>query len=99
MPDGAGFTTGRDLEVPMAIQCPACSKSNPADASYCYYDGRALSNDRPQGPLRVGSIPFATPFYFSDGETCANFNQLALACDNRWEEARSLLAEGIWATF
>jgi hypothetical protein len=83
----------------MQGQCPVCSKLNPADAGYCYYDGTSLSGDRKQGPVRVGNIPFPTPFYFSDGQACANFNQLALACANRWEEARRLLAEGIWPLF
>jgi hypothetical protein len=83
----------------MPSPCPVCSKINPAEANYCYYDGRPLSTARQQGPLQVGSLPFPTAFYFSDGQACANFNQLALACDNRWEEARSLLAEGIWPAF
>jgi hypothetical protein len=83
----------------MPTQCPACSTVNPEDAFYCYYDGRALSTERAQGPLQVGSLPFPTAFYFPDGQTCANFNQLALACNNRWEEARTLLADGIWPTF
>jgi hypothetical protein len=39
------------------------------------------------------------PFCFSDGESCANFNQLALACDERWVEAQKLLAEGVWQSF
>src|ERR1051325_12030864 len=83
----------------MSTACPACSKTNPADAQYCYYDGRSLSKASPQGPLHVGALPFPMPFYFSDGQGCANFNQLALACDERWDEARSLLAEGYWPTF
>ncbi len=80
-------------------QCPACSKTNPADALFCFYDGRNLSNDNQQGPLRVGALPFPMPFCFSDGTGCSNFNQLALACDERWNEARSLLSEGIWPAF
>jgi hypothetical protein len=44
-------------------------------------------------------MPFPMPFYFSDGQVCGNFNQLALACDERWEEAKGLLAEGFWAGF
>jgi hypothetical protein len=39
------------------------------------------------------------PFYFADGQMCANFNQLALACDERWDEAKALLAAGYWPTF
>lgn len=83
----------------MATQCPACSKVNPADAVYCYYDGRALGQGSQDGPLKLGTMPFPMPFSFSNGQGCSNFNQLALACDERWEEARSLLAEGIWPTF
>jgi hypothetical protein len=44
-------------------------------------------------------MPFANPFCFSDGQSCANFNQLALACDERWNEARRFLAEGVWQSF
>jgi hypothetical protein len=83
----------------MASQCPACSKTNPPHALYCYYDGRALSKDRQDGPLQLGTMPFQMPFYFVDGTMCANFNQLALACDERWEEAKGLLADGFWPTF
>ncbi len=83
----------------MASQCPACARINPADAYYCFHDGRLLSNEGRQGPLQVGSLPFATPFCFPDGQACVNFNQLALACDRRWAEARNLLADGIWAAF
>ncbi len=83
----------------MASPCPACSKLNPADACYCYYDGRPLAKDRQAGPLHVGAMPFPIPFCFADGQACANFNQLALACDERWDEARGLLAAGYWPTF
>ena len=60
----------------MARPCPACSKLNPADAAYCYYDGRVLAKDRQAGPLHVGAMPFPMPFCFADGQACANFNQL-----------------------
>ena len=89
----------RDFEVRMASQCPACLKTNPADAHYCYYDGRPLSKERQDGPLHVGALPFPMAFYFADGQACTNFNQLALACDERWEEAKGLLAQGFWPTF
>ena len=83
----------------MASQCPACLKINPADAHYCYYDGRPLSKERQHGPLHLGAMPFPIPFCFPDGQSCANFNQLALACDERWDEARGLLAQGLWVAF
>ena len=83
----------------MTTVCPACSKANPATASYCYYDGRHLSNEDDEGPVQAGTLPFPMPFYFPDGQSCANFNQLALACDARWDEARALLADGTWPSF
>lgn len=83
----------------MPTQCPVCALLNPDEARYCYYDGRPLSGERGQGPLHVGSMPFPMAFYFADGQSCNNFNQLALACINRWEEARALLAEGVWQSF
>src|SRR5262245_42486936 len=87
------------VEVCMPLPCPTCSRANPAEAVYCYYDGRALTQGSEAGPLSIGTLPFAMPFCFSDGHSCANFNQLALACDERWNEARGLLTEGIWASF
>jgi hypothetical protein len=83
----------------MAILCPACSKRNPKGAAYCYYDGRALSDKGQGGPLHIGTLAFPMPFCFASGQTCANFNQLALACDERWNEARGLLANGTWPSF
>jgi hypothetical protein len=93
------FRTDCDFEVPMPLQCPTCSKVNPADAVYCYYDGRSLKAGGPEGPVGLGTSPFPLPFCFADGQSCANFNQLALACDERWGEARRLLAEGIWHAY
>ncbi len=83
----------------MPTRCPVCSQLNPDEALYCHYDGRSLSGERGQGPLHIGSQPFPTPFYFADGQACTNFNQLALACVNRWDEACALLAEGVWQAF
>ncbi|MBI3823404.1 MAG: hypothetical protein HY289_12105 [Planctomycetes bacterium] len=83
----------------MLRQCPGCSRVTPADAFYCYFDCTPLLKDLQTGPLRLGSQPFPTILYFSDGTACANFNQLALTCDNRWDEAKSLLVDGIWPTF
>ena len=47
----------------------------------------------------MGNLNFPTPFCFSNGNACSSFNQLALACNNLWEEARELLKDGIWSTF
>src|SRR5262249_22244280 len=66
---------------------------------YCYFDGKPLFKDLQPTPLQVGRVPFAAPFCFSNGQTCTNFNQLALACNNLWAESRELLTAGIWSTF
>lgn len=83
----------------MSSACPACSRLNPPHAVFCHYDGRPLSLERQSGALQIGSMPFAMPFCFADGKACSNFNQLALACDERWDESKALLADGTWASF
>lgn len=49
--------------------------------------------------MQAGSRPFPQPFYFGDGQACSCFNELVLACENRWDESRAILADGIWSTF
>ncbi len=83
----------------MSIRCPTCSRANPANATYCYYDGRGLNEAARNGPLGLGTLPFPLPFSFSDGHGCANYNQLVLACDRRWSEARRYLVNGTWKSF
>ncbi len=83
----------------MHTQCPTCSKLNPVNAAYCYYDGRALIQAGLKGPLKLGTRPFSLAFSFPDGQGCANFNQLVLGCDQRWNEARSFLLNGTWESF
>jgi hypothetical protein len=83
----------------MTVQCPICSRVNPSSATYCYYDGRALTEVSGAARQRPGTMPFATPFSFPDGQSCGNFDQLALACDRRWNDARTFLTNGIWCAF
>lgn len=83
----------------MTIQCPTCSKANPTNAAYCFYDGRSLGQVADAGPWWSGGMGFSTPFSFPDGQRCENFDQLALACDRRWNDARDFLANGVWAAF
>jgi hypothetical protein len=83
----------------MAQTCTKCSRANPADAVYCYYDGFALGNGH--GPVAVvgGQRGFQSPFVFPSGRTCRNFDELALACQDRWEEACDLLEKGYLESF
>jgi hypothetical protein len=79
--------------------CNKCQRPNPPDAIYCHYDGVLLAGHLPDQKLPPGQRPFPTPFVFPSGQTCQNFDQLALACMTYWEEARQLLQQGHFAHF
>jgi hypothetical protein len=84
----------------MAQTCSKCSRANPPDAVYCYYDGFVLAgHSKNGGPVAVGAQLFASPFVFPTGRTCRNFNELALACVEEWDSARDLLKQGYLETF
>src|SRR5438105_15362244 len=83
----------------MAHVCRICSRVNPPEALYCYYDGAALDALRPHAPLAVGSQPFPSPFVFTSGRSCRNFDELVLACEDEWEAARDLLTQGFLVGF
>src|SRR5947209_8304011 len=77
----------------MSLVCRACSRTNPADACYCYYDGVALTAAaEPAGA--VATRPFLAPFVFPSGRSCRNFDELVLACEAEWPEASKLLVRG-----
>ncbi len=80
--------------------CRKCSRANPTDAVYCYYDGLVLGgHSRNGGPVAVGSQAFASSFVFPTGKTCRSFNELALACQDDWKTARDLLKQGYLENF
>ena len=84
----------------MAQTCSKCSRANPSDAVYCYYDGMVLGgHSRNGGPVAVGAQVFAHPFVFPSGKTCRSFDELALACQDDWNGARDLLQQGYLETF
>ena len=83
----------------MGLICNNCRRSNPADAAYCYHDGTVLNGHGQRGPVSAGRQPFAHPFVFPSGRTCRNFDELALACQEDWSGARSLLTEGYLERF
>lgn len=75
--------------------CSKCSRANPEEASYCYFDGFVLGHGTRQGgPVAVGVQAFAQPFVFPTGRACRNFDELALACQEEWSSARDLLRQG-----
>ncbi len=84
----------------MSHTCTKCSRVNPDEAVYCYFDGVPLNGrGRAGGPVSIGSQPFANPFVFPSGRTCRSFDELAMACQQDWDTAKDLLREGFFGTF
>src|SRR5438552_3618648 len=85
----------------MAQTCTQCSRLNPPEAAYCYFDGASLEgNGRHGGPVvAISSQPFFNPFIFPTGRCCRNFDELALACHENWREAFDLLHQGHLQSF
>ncbi len=83
----------------MSQVCRQCSRVNPADASYCYFDGAILSGHGGHGPIQAGSAPFPSQFVFPSGQICKNFDQLALACQQNWQVALDMVKQGFLGTF
>ncbi|HZZ78245.1 MAG TPA: hypothetical protein VFE62_06985 [Gemmataceae bacterium] len=82
----------------MSLVCAQCSRVNPSDAAYCYFDGAALAG-RAGGPINAGSAPFPNQFVFPNGLACRNFDQLATACQQHWSAAIDLLKQGYLGSF
>ncbi len=78
----------------MAQTCQHCSRANPDDALYCFFDGVVLRQGTLTGPINVGMRPFPRPFVFPSGQPCASFDQLAWACQNDWPASVRLLRQG-----
>ncbi len=84
----------------MVQTCSRCSRVNPPDALYCYFDGAVLGDHESNGgPVHTGSQPFHHQFTFPSGRVCRNFDQLALACQEKWAEAVELLRQGYLENF
>jgi hypothetical protein len=84
----------------MAQTCTKCSRVNPPEAAYCFFDGAVLGGQgRIGGPISVATQPFANPFVFPSGRSCRNFDELALACHENWHEACDLLNKGYLNSF
>src|SRR5437879_5230835 len=84
----------------MAQLCSKCSRANPPEAVYCYFDGFVLGgHERAGGPRAIGAQPFSSPFVFPTGKTCRSFDELALACQEDWSTACELLKDGYLESF
>jgi len=83
----------------MSQTCPKCSRANPAEALYCFSDGSPLPNHSSGNGQAARNLGFASPFVFPTGQTCHNYDQLALACLDNWQTARDLLTQGYLERF
>jgi hypothetical protein len=84
----------------MMQTCSKCSRANPEEAIYCYFDGFVLGgHSRNGGPVAVGAQAFAHFFVFPGGRQCRSFDELAIACQEEWAAARQLLTKGYLENF
>jgi hypothetical protein len=82
----------------MIHTCKRCHSVNPREAVYCHHDGVVLDvgGDVPAdgSAINVGAKPFTVPLVFPSGRKCANFLQLALACQEESAAALDILRRG-----
>jgi len=84
----------------MPHTCAKCSRVNPQDAAYCYYDGVALNGHaNGGGPVSIGRQAFSSPFTLPSGKVCQNFDQLALGCQDDLKAAFDVLKQGYLEKF
>src|SRR5262245_7888967 len=74
--------------------CTKCSRANPPEAIYCYFDGVVLAGHERAAAQAGGARAFANPFVFPTGQACHSFDELALACQDHWATAVGLLRDG-----
>jgi hypothetical protein len=84
---------------PMNPSCRQCGRANPPDANYCYHDGANLLGTRGHGPQDLALAPFPAPLHFPSGETCGNFDQLALGCLRQVGTTWTMMRDGTLAQF
>jgi hypothetical protein len=83
----------------MSHVCRTCSRVNPPEALFCYYDGVALASHHQGGPVAAGAKPFPSPFVLPSGRQCRNFDELVRGCDDEWAAAQELLTKGFFESF
>ncbi|MGE3808036.1 MAG: hypothetical protein AB7K24_25525, partial [Gemmataceae bacterium] len=86
----------------MAQTCSRCSRVNPDEASYCYFDGALLASGNGKnggGPVNIGAQRFPNKFVFPGGKSCQSFDELANACQDNWKAALDVLQQGYLESF
>jgi hypothetical protein len=75
-------------------RCPRCQRANPAEASFCHYDGAPLDTLHVQR-----GDQFRREWRFPTGRTCRTVDQLAQGCLAEWTEARNALVRREFTSF
>jgi hypothetical protein len=84
----------------MAQICRKCSRPNPDEASFCYFDGQPFAATVLRNrSLEVGAQPFASPFVFPAGKQCRCFDELVTYSWQHWGQAREALHKGLLEPF
>src|SRR5262245_47940004 len=86
----------RRIEYPRAMpqHCPRCQRANPDKAVFCHFDGCLLQQGA--GPS-AGQL--LQEFVFPSGRRCRSFDELVQGCYYEWEDARTLLSDGSFASY
>lgn len=84
----------------MAQTCTKCTRLNPLEALFCYFDGQPLPGHGGNGgPVHAGTRQFLHEFVFPSGQVCRSFDELALTCHDHWATARDVLHKGYLERF
>jgi len=73
------------------LHCPRCQRANPAEASFCHYDGSEL-RVAPGSPYRGAEL--GREFVFPSGRRCKTYDELVRGCSAEWGAARRMLQQG-----
>ncbi|RLS25429.1 MAG: hypothetical protein DWH70_05270 [Planctomycetota bacterium] len=81
----------------MVQTCSRCSRVNPEEASFCYFDGIGLGG---KSHASAGvQMDFPKPIRYPSGKTCSNFNELASTILSDWAISLDMLKKGEFGTF
>lgn len=81
----------------MVQTCSRCSRVNPEEASFCYFDGIGLGG-RSHASAGV-QMDFPKPIRYPSGKTCGNFNELASTILSDWSISIEMMKKGEFGTF
>lgn len=81
----------------MVQTCSRCSRANPEEASFCYFDGIGLGG---RGHASAGvQMNFPKPIRYPSGKSCSNFNELASTILSDWSISLEMMKKGEFGTF